>query len=61
MKKEVKNFAKAYIEIYRFKNFYLDSERFGILELTREVNRTLELDDNEMYALDNYIREEIVK
>lgn len=61
MTKEVKAFAKQYVKIYAYKNFLLDNERFGMLDITREVNKVVELSDNEMWDLDDYIRNEITK
>lgn len=61
LNKEVKSFAKSFIKFYKFKNYYLDNERFNILDITREINKTAELNDYEMMELDDFIRKEIAK
>ncbi|EXG87816.1 hypothetical protein K413DRAFT_4717 [Clostridium sp. ASBs410] len=59
--REIKSFAKSFIKIYKYKNYYLDNEKFNVLDITREINRTLELNDQDFFELDEFIRKEIVK
>lgn len=59
--REIKSFAKSFIKIYRYKNYYLDNERFNILDITREINKTVDLNDENLMELDEFIRKEIKK
>ena len=43
--------------MYKFKNYDLEYERFGLLEVTRKINEDLELSDMGMYLIDKYVRE----
>lgn len=47
--------------MYKYKKYYLDNEKFNILDITREINRTVELNDQEFLELDKFIRNEIAK
>ncbi len=59
--REIKSFAKSFIKIYKYKNYYLDNERFNILDITREINKIADMNGENLIELDEFIRKEITK